>query len=71
MAWNQGCARVQRGITGDRDMNSGSRFDEPPLALGIYAGNQEISPKCSELLTGTLAPDRRHPGFEFFCSSSR
>jgi hypothetical protein len=33
---------------------------------GIYAGNQEVSPKCSELLTGTLAPDPRHPGFEIF-----
>ncbi len=33
---------------------------------GIFAGNQEISPPCSELLTGTLVPDPRDPQFNIF-----
>ena len=33
---------------------------------GIYAGDQEISPPCDQLLTGTLKPDPRDPRYDVF-----
>jgi hypothetical protein len=42
--------------------------DQPSntYVAGIYAGNQQISPPCDELLTGTLVKDPRDPEFLIF-----
>jgi hypothetical protein len=33
---------------------------------GIYAGNQEVSPPCNDLLTGFLKPDPQDPQYNVF-----
>jgi hypothetical protein len=42
--------------------------DQPSdtYVAGIFAGNQEVSPPCNELLTGTIVKDPRDPQYNIF-----